>query len=109
MNSEVTICKKPFASGAMRYAFYMYDNVIQQKMVAKLPKRLDEHYQIQEMKKEIEVQFICQHIVNEFNELIVEIISHEDLLMNFVHAYIIELKNFKYREKFYFCENFIEG
>ncbi len=55
MNSRVAICKNPFSSGAMRFAFYMYDYKLNQKMVAKLPKKIDEHYCIEEMKKDIEV------------------------------------------------------
>ncbi len=60
-------------------------------MVAKLPKVIDEHYNLEEMKNEIEVQFICQHLVNDFNEKIVEVIPSNDLLLNFVHAFILEI------------------
>lgn len=38
----------------MRYAFYMRDLVLNQKMVAKIPKTLDKTYTIEHMKKDIE-------------------------------------------------------
>jgi hypothetical protein len=44
LSSMANICLKPFASGALRYAFYMYDGRMKQKMVAKLPKIIDENY-----------------------------------------------------------------
>ena len=77
-------------------------------MVAKLPKEFGKHYCLDEMKWDIEVQFICQHIVNEFNESIVEIITHESLLLNFVHAFLLEIQD-PVVNKLFFCENFIEG
>lgn len=55
MKSEVQLCTKPFSEGAMRYAFYMYDKKLKEKMVAKLPKIIDESYSLNEMKKDIEV------------------------------------------------------
>jgi vacuole morphology and inheritance protein 14 len=77
-------------------------------MVAKLPKIIDSSYCLNEMKKEIEVQFICQHIVNEFNERVVEIVN-SSLLLNFVHAFIMQIENSNSELNLYFCENFIEG
>lgn len=94
----------------MRYAFYMIDTKLNQKMVAKLPKVLDDNtYTLENMKKDIESVFICQHIVNEFNEGIVEIIPNDNLLLNFVHSFIFEIKTPNYPYKLYFCENMIEG
>ncbi len=69
----------------------MYDHKVKQRMVAKLPKVIDSHYCLNEMKKDIEVQFICQHIANEFNERVVEITKFDDLLLNFVHAFLLEI------------------
>ena len=43
----------------MRYAFYMLDKKLNQKMVAKLPKVFDDTYTIEHMKNDIESLFIC--------------------------------------------------
>ena len=82
-------------------------------MVAKLPKNIDpKHYNLDEMKKDIEAMFICNHIVNDFNE---HIINYGDtkLLVEFVHAFIYELiaciPNGNITHKFYYGENFIPG
>ena len=41
-------------------------------MVAKIPKEVDpKTYNLDHMNKDIEAMFICQHIVNEFNERII--------------------------------------
>jgi hypothetical protein len=41
-------------------------------MVAKLPKNVNpKHYNLEVMKNDIEAMFICSHIVNEFNERII--------------------------------------
>lgn len=53
------LCKKPFSEGAMRYAFYMFDLNLNSKMVAKLPRYIDDDYSLATMKKDIEVQYIC--------------------------------------------------
>ncbi len=63
-------------------------------MVAKLPKNVNaKHYNLDEMKKDIEAMLICNHIVNDFNE---DIINYGDtkLLIEFVHAFIYELVSF---------------
>lgn len=52
----------------MRWAFYAYDNYLGQKLVAKHPKAIDEgSYNVETMKKDLESQFICSHIVDDFN------------------------------------------
>ena len=57
----------------MRYAFYMSDSLENGKqMVAKVPKDINPStYNLDYMKKDIEAMFLCQHIVNEFNERII--------------------------------------
>eukprot|EP00825_Cyclidium_porcatum_P036758 TRINITY_DN3946_c0_g1_i1.p1 TRINITY_DN3946_c0_g1~~TRINITY_DN3946_c0_g1_i1.p1 ORF type:complete len:575 (-),score=85.89 TRINITY_DN3946_c0_g1_i1:473-2197(-) len=110
ITTELQICKYPFSQGAMRYAFYAHDKKIDQKIVAKLPKQIGEGYSIDEMKKDIQAIFICQHIVNEFNEKIVHIVPDTRLLLNFVHSFIYELIDERVnRFKYFYGENFIEG
>lgn len=59
-------------------------------MVAKLPKIIDDgmHYSIDEMCKDLESVFICQHIVNEFNERIIHYLPSTNLLLSFAYSYI---------------------
>jgi len=94
----------------MRYAFYMEDiECDNQQMVAKLPKNLNpKHYNLDVMKNDIETMFICSHIVNDFNE---RIINYGDtkLLVEFVHSFIYELLEPQTDKKYYYGENFIPG
>jgi hypothetical protein len=41
ITTKIRICRKPFAQGAMRYAFYAKDELVNQKLVAKLTKLQD--------------------------------------------------------------------
>jgi len=43
----------------MRYAFYAIDEKLNQRLVAKLPKKIDESYELEHLKKDIEAIFIC--------------------------------------------------
>jgi len=43
----------------MRYAFYANDNILNQKLVAKLPKWIDDKYNLDSMKNDLESIFIC--------------------------------------------------
>ena len=73
----------------MRYAFFLKD--IDQELVAKLPKNTNpKHYNLDVMKNDIESMFICTHIVNEFNEQIINL-GDAHLLVEFVHAFIYEI------------------
>lgn len=56
IKTQVQISKLPFSQGNMRFAFYMRDISLGPKygqMVAKLPKKVDNLYSIEEMKKDI--------------------------------------------------------
>lgn len=109
ISTHVWINTKPFSAGAMRYAFFMKDLDLDQKLVAKIPKVLDQNYIPEIMMKDVESIFICNHIVNEFNDRIVSIVPDPDMLISFVHSFIYEitLENFPY--KYWWVENFIEG
>ena len=106
ITTKVRICQQPFAQGAMRYAFYAKDELVDQKLVAKLPKIVSVDYTIATLQKDLESIFICQHIVNEFNEKIIPFVPNTNLLLNFVHCFIYELLN-EPRLKYYQVENFI--
>jgi vacuole morphology and inheritance protein 14 len=75
----------------MRYAFYAYDEVLRQNLVAKLPKVLSRGYELDTLKKDLESIFICQHLVNEFNERVIPHVADTASLLNFVHCFIYEL------------------
>jgi vacuole morphology and inheritance protein 14 len=92
----------------MRYAFYAYDDMLQQNLVAKLLKVLSRGYDLDTLKKDLESVFICQHLVNEFNERVIPYVADTSSLLNFVHCFIYELpKSNRYR--FYQAENHITG
>ena len=109
ITTSVWINKEPFSSGAMRYAFYMKDIDLNQKMVAKIPKILDESYTMEVMMKDIESLFICNHIVNEFNDRVVSLLPDPDMLISFVHCFIYEIIDSKCPYNYWWAENFIEA
>ncbi len=93
----------------MRYAFYARDDLLNQKLVAKLPKWMDETYTIDHMKKDLESIFICQHVVNEFNDKIIHVVPDTRLLLNFVHCFLYEIQDETSKFKYYYAENLIKG
>lgn len=52
--------------------------------------------------------FICSHIVNEFNDLIIDN-GETGLLIEFVHSYIYEVIDPASPYKLFYGENFIPG
>ena len=108
ISTTVWINTKPFSAGAMRYAFYMKDVDLDQKMVGKIPKILDESYTPDVMMRDIESLFICSHIVNEFNDRVVSLLPDPDMLISFVHCFIYELQESKCPYPYWWAENFIE-
>ncbi|KAL4471762.1 hypothetical protein ABPG74_008655 [Tetrahymena malaccensis] len=114
IKTTIKISDVPFAEGAMRYAFYAYDTLLNQKLVAKLNKKQIQNnpeLEKEQMVKDLESQYICQHIVNTFNDRVSEYVQSTENLKNFVHCFIYELESpdpeneFKY----YSVENYIEG
>lgn len=91
IDTKIRICNRPFAQGSMRFAFYALDTRLNQKLVAKLPKLPLDH-SVEEMCKDLESQFICQHIVNEFNERVIAFLPSTKLLLNFAYCFIYQLK-----------------
>lgn len=109
ITTMIKINQKPFAAGAMRYAFYMKDVGLNENLVGKLPKVLDKSYNPTDMKKELETVFISSHIVNEFNDRIVSLLPNPNMLMSFVHCYIYEILSDNYPYKYLWVENLIKG
>lgn len=103
------IAKDPFAEGAMRYAFLMEDQDLHEKYVVKVPKNIHpKSYHPEEMKNDIEAMFICNHIVNEFNEKLISLVDSR-YLVEFVHSFIYEILDKAAPFKYYYGENFIKG
>jgi hypothetical protein len=109
ITTTVSVANHPFAEGAMRYAFLMKDTTLKQDMVAKVPKDMNPTtYNLETMKSDIEAHFICQHIVNEFNERILGK-QDEKLLTDFVHSFIYEFTDSKVTLNLAYGENLIMG
>ena len=109
IKTKIELSDHPFAEGAMRYAFLMRDLVCKQKLVGKLPKKITkDNYNLEVMSKDIEAMFICSHIVNSFNDIIIGL-SDSELLSDFVHSFIYEIDYEHAPNKYYYGENFIEG
>jgi hypothetical protein len=78
-------------------------------MVAKLPKNVNPaSYNLEHMKLDIEALFICQHIVNEFNERIIDK-QDDKLLTEFVHSFIYEFTDADVKYKYAYAENWVEN
>lgn len=105
IHSEIVLANKPFAEGGMRYAFYAFDTLLDQKLVAKINKK-HKYNTLDQMSKDLELVYICQHLVNTYNASVVEYIPDTRLLLTFVNTFLIEIPDLK---KTYYAENFIEG
>lgn len=93
----------------MRYAFLMQDQELNEKYVVKVPKDINPAtYHPEEMKNDIEAMFICTHIVNEFNDKMISLVSSR-YMIEFVHSFIYEILDEGAPFKYYYGENFIEG
>lgn len=93
----------------MRYAFLMKDVELEEQYVVKLPKDINpKHYNLEEMKHDIEAMFVCSHIVNEFNERLISTIDSR-YLVEFVHSFIYEILDEGIPYKYFYGENFIQG
>ena len=109
ISTSIWINDKPFSAGAMRFAFYMKDLELNQKLVAKIPKIIDDSYNPTQMMRDIEALFICTHIINEFNDRIISFLPDNNMLMNFVNGFIYEVLDDNFPFKFWWGENFIDG
>jgi|JI61114BRNA_FD_contig_71_1253803_length_2662_multi_2_in_0_out_0_1 hypothetical protein len=105
IKSRVQLARLPFAEGGMRYAFYAYDLELEQKLVVKENKS-HKYNTIDQMSRDLELVYICQHLVNTFNSSVVEYIPDSRLLLTFVHTFLVEVPALK---KMLYAENFIEG
>ena len=105
----------PFSEGALRYAYYLYDKEVEMNFVAKLDKIITgDRNNLKGYSRELESIAICQHISNEFDERIVNLIPKDqtNILLNYIHSYIYEItsrsKLNKYN-KYYYVENYLPG
>ena len=79
-------------------------------MVLKIPKTIYlEEYNIENMKQELEITSICNLIVGQFNDRVIDKVSQPDLLRDFVRTFIYEILDSNASLKYYFAENFIKG
>lgn len=62
--------KKYFAEGAMRYAFFAYDSVLNIKLVAKLHKEMKHNSNFELMKRDSMSLIACHYFAEEFNSRI---------------------------------------
>ena len=99
-----------FSEGAMRYAHYMRDINMQENIVAKIPRTIEEkEYNPESMMKDIESMIISQHIVNDFNDKIISKLGDTETLFSFVSSYVYEIKDEKFPYKYWWAENYIDG
>ena len=110
ITTDVIVDELPFSEGAMRYAFYMYDITLNQALIGKLPKKIkNDQNNLDFFSKDIESVIICQHLVNSFNERIVEFLPSSDLILNFVHTFVYNIKIGGRTKLLYWTENLIKG
>jgi hypothetical protein len=110
VKSKIAVSDEPFSSGAMRYAFYMKDITLDQKLVSKIPKTLNKRYHtLENLKRELEAITLCNHMAYDFNNRIVGSVPNTKLLLNFIHCYIYEILDEGHPYKYYSVENYIEG
>ena len=112
VQTKCIIDKKPFNEGAMRYAYYLYDEEVEMKYIAKLDKEINSsRNNLEGYSKELESITICHHISNEFDERIVNIIPKDqtNILLKYVHCYIYEITSPSPSHKYYYVENYLPG
>jgi len=113
-NTQVRIAEKPFSEGHFRYAFQGYDQRLNHNLVLKALKEIDlENYNIQAMSKDLTLVSICNLIVNQFNERMIDKVCRPNLLRDFVRPFIFEFMgkgpSQLSDQKFLYAENYIDG
>ena len=79
----------PFSEGCERYAYFLYDEDVKMKYVAKLRKEyIESKNMLEDYSKELESITVCHHIANEFDERIVNIVPKDktNILLNYIHC-----------------------
>ncbi|KAL4477124.1 hypothetical protein ABPG72_008858 [Tetrahymena utriculariae] len=113
LTSKIQIYKKYFSEGAMRFAFYAYDTILNQKLVAKLHKNWSDNSNFEVMKRDSMSLIACHYFADEFNSrMLLKTTDHDEvpILINFVDSSIYEvLRHYNKDIKYYFVENYIEG
>lgn len=84
--------------------------MLDEQLVLKIPKTIHlAEYNIENMKQELEITSICNLIVGQFNDRVIDKVSQPDLLRDFVRTFIYEIMDADASLKYYFAENFIKG
>ena len=84
--------------------------MLDEQLVLKIPKQVFlKEYNIEKMKQELEIVSICNLIVGQFNDRVIDKVSQPDLLSDFVRTFIYEIMDTNASLKYYFAENFIKG
>ena len=121
ISTEIQIADKPFSEGAMRYAFYMKDNKLDQKLVGKLYKVIKkEENNIDTLSKDLLSIVVSKHIAYDFNDRVINIVPNTNLLLNYVDSYIYELLDYSSskdlttaqlpnHQRYYSVENYLKG
>jgi vacuole morphology and inheritance protein 14 len=110
MTTQVQIAASPFSEGAFRYAFQGHDKMLDEQLVLKIPKQIYlNEYNIESMKEDLEITSICNLIVGQFNDRVIDKVSQPDLLRDFVRTFIYEILDPNASLKYYFAENYIKG
>ncbi len=97
----------------MRYAFYMYDKKLKQKLVAKVPLLLKPDITLSNFENDTKTIVYCRIISQMFNERVFERIKDiaecNFKLITFVDSWVYEFNNLPSKLKFMSVENFING
>ena len=112
VETKCVIDQKPFSEGALRYAYYLYDNEVSMKFVGKLDKKITNiRNNLEGYSRELESITICHHISNEFDERIVNIIPKDktDILLKYIHCYIYEITSPSSSNRYYYVEDYLPG
>lgn len=114
MFTQVKIAKEAFSEGAYRYAYQGYDKRLNQDLVIKCMKEIDfDEYNVKTMSKDLELVAICNLVVEQFNERVIDFVAKPNLLRDFVRPFIFEtignLKKDGIDQKYFYAENYIEG
>jgi len=79
--SKIKLDLSPFSKGVMRYAYYMYDTFLDQKLVGKLPiKYKKQEYNLEFLSRDIESFIASDHLASEFNDRIINYVKDSRLL-----------------------------
>lgn len=84
LTSKIKIFKNYFSEGAMRYAFYAYDSVLNQKLVAKLHKNIKDNSDFNLAKRDSMSLIACHYFSEIFNSrILLKVHSPSEVILFF--------------------------